>query len=314
MLFSLVVCTYNTPKELLERALSSFNGLKNQDLELILINDGSDELHALELLSLIDEALFEFEFKLFNIENIGLSAARNYGMQKSTGKYIGFMDSDDYYFISDAFYVLSTLEKDFDLIDFSIETVINYNSKRKVINPDMTLSTNDEVLCYFNSLLKKNKYFAPAPYKVYLRSYLMENKLFFYEGIFHEDEEWMPRIFFSVSKLKVSSVVSYRHYQTTSSSITRSQNPFMKKKRAVGLLTATNSMIDLSGKMKGELRSNFRNYIAKTYLQIPIHSSDIKLNRLLPLKFSNESSTFIKSMLFLFGNRFYLWTRAMIKG
>lgn len=314
MLISLILCSYNTSKELLERAFSSFNGFKSQDFELVLINDGSDEWHTSELLRLIDASSFKFEVKRFTIQNIGLAAARNYGMEKSTGTYIGFMDSDDYYYISDVFNEVTNLEKNVDVIDFSVRTTTNDFSHRETINPEMTLSNNDEVLHYFSNLLKENKYFAPAPYRVYLKSYLMKNNLFFHEGIFHEDEEWMPRVFISASSMKISPVISYHHYQTTSSSITRSQDSSMREKRAVGLLTATNSMIDLSTNMRGELRRNFRNYIVKTYLQIPIHSSDIKLNRLLPLKFSNEPATFMKSLLFLFGNQFYLLTRSLIKG
>lgn len=309
-----MLCTYNTPTELLIRAFSSFEGFNNTNFEFVIVNDGSDELHSFELIKLLKESNFHFKYRVFNIDNIGLAAARNYGLKESTGKYIGFVDSDDYYYLSDVFLELSLIETDFDIIDFSIETITNYNKTHMTIHDDIRILNRDDVLCYFNNLLKNNKYFAPAQYRVYLRNFLIENNLTFYEGILHEDEEWMPRVYYNASNLLVSSIVSYRHFQTTSSSITRSQNPNIKINRAIGLLTATDSMLRLSKSMNGQLKRNFKNYIAKTYLQIPLHSSDIKLNRTLPFKLANEPLILIKSILFLFGNKFYLLARTIIKG
>jgi len=314
LLFSLVLCTFNTQYNLLERAIESLKNFTSSKFELIIVNDGSDDKHTEQLLKLVEKSNFLFNFKIYHTQNKGLSAARNHGIQKSSGLYVGFMDSDDQYYLKNVMDLLGLMKFTFDIIEFSIETSSSDGRHYKTINSEIEISSNNGVLNYFEEILKKNKYFAPAPYRVYRREYLILNNLYFYEGILHEDEEWMPRVYFAASSLYVSSVFSYHHFQTTPSSLTRTTDLNIKKNRAIGLLEASNSMVNLSNRMKGSLNKTFKNYIAKTYLQIPLHSPDISLNRLLPLMYSNDKQTFLKSILFIFGNRFYLKARSILKG
>ncbi|MDD3416133.1 MAG: glycosyltransferase [Lachnospiraceae bacterium] len=89
----MIVPIYNAEKYL-ERCL---NSLINQETiyqyEVILVNDGSTD-HSLKIAE-----MYESEFSnvlCFIQENLGISAARNRGINLSSGKYIGFIDSDDF--------------------------------------------------------------------------------------------------------------------------------------------------------------------------------------------------------------------------
>ncbi len=89
---SVIVPVYNIEKEV-ARCVVSLGFQKYQNYEIIIIDDGSTDGSAL----VIDElAKKNGKIKIFHTENHGLSAARNLGIEKATGKYISFVDGDDY--------------------------------------------------------------------------------------------------------------------------------------------------------------------------------------------------------------------------
>ena len=94
---SVVMPVFNADNFLAE-AIESVLNQTFQDFELILVNDGSTDSSAA-----ICKYYREMEPKVrfFDQPNLGVSAARNYGMENAGGKYIYFMDSDD------------TIDKDF---------------------------------------------------------------------------------------------------------------------------------------------------------------------------------------------------------
>jgi len=77
----------------LEKCLLSLVGQTLQDLEILVINDGSTD-HSQKI---IDSFQQKYPHKIISFlkENGGLSDARNFGIDRATGKYIGFVDSDD---------------------------------------------------------------------------------------------------------------------------------------------------------------------------------------------------------------------------
>ena len=89
--YSVIIPVYNAEKTL-KRCLDSLLGQKRQDVEIILINDGSSDRSG--------EIIDEYRRKYGSIvsleqENSGVSAARNRGLNAATGTYILFVDSDD---------------------------------------------------------------------------------------------------------------------------------------------------------------------------------------------------------------------------
>ena len=88
---SIIVPVYNAAPYL-NQCVSSLTNQTLQEIEIILINDGSTDgsITILEELAAQDERI-----KLFSQENQGLSVTRNVGLSHSTGEYVYFMDSDD---------------------------------------------------------------------------------------------------------------------------------------------------------------------------------------------------------------------------
>ena len=89
---SIIVPVYNTEKYL-SKCLNSLIKQTYKDIEIIVVNDGSKD-KSLEIAKKF--AKQDNRIKVFNKENGGLSSARNFGIEKASGEYIGFVDSDDY--------------------------------------------------------------------------------------------------------------------------------------------------------------------------------------------------------------------------
>lgn len=90
-LISIIVPIYNTA-DYLPTCLDSILAQTYQNIEIVLINDGSTDNSTKIAQDYIKK---DPRIKLFNQKNQGLSAARNTGIQKSTGEYLTFVDSDD---------------------------------------------------------------------------------------------------------------------------------------------------------------------------------------------------------------------------
>lgn len=88
---SIVICRYNTSQEMVERAVGSAFDAGHDNIEVVLIDDGSAERLRTDHGILSDDRVRY----LYNEANKGVGAARNEGMDLSTGEYIVFLDSDD---------------------------------------------------------------------------------------------------------------------------------------------------------------------------------------------------------------------------
>lgn len=89
---SIVVPVYNVEKYL-SKCIDSILNQTYKDLEIILVDDGSKDQSG----KICDEyAKKDSRITVFHKENGGLSSARNYGIERATTPYIGFIDSDDY--------------------------------------------------------------------------------------------------------------------------------------------------------------------------------------------------------------------------
>lgn len=91
-MISVIIPIYNV-QNYLERCLDSIKQQTYKDFEVIMVDDGSsDESGVIAKSYSISDSRFKYYFK----QNGGLSSARNYGIEQSSGDYIVFVDSDDF--------------------------------------------------------------------------------------------------------------------------------------------------------------------------------------------------------------------------
>ena len=91
-LISIVVPVYNVEKYI-KKCVNSIMKQTYHNLEILLINDGSTD-NSGEICQDLQKK--DNRIKVFNKENEGLGYTRNYGIEKAKGKYISFIDSDDF--------------------------------------------------------------------------------------------------------------------------------------------------------------------------------------------------------------------------
>ncbi len=124
---SVVVPVYNT-KDYLKRCLDSLVGQTINDIEIICINDGSND-GSLDVLKEYEKS--DKRVKIIDLkENKGVSYSRNKGIDMAKGRYIAFCDSDDYV-EADFFEKLynNALEKNADI---SLGNLIEKNGKQEI--------------------------------------------------------------------------------------------------------------------------------------------------------------------------------------
>lgn len=93
VMLSIVVPTYNG-EDYLAECLDSILSQTFSNYEVICVDDGSTDTTS-DILADYKER--DARFKVFRQENLGVSAARNYGLAKARGKYVSFLDDDDLY-------------------------------------------------------------------------------------------------------------------------------------------------------------------------------------------------------------------------
>lgn len=221
LFFSIIVPVYKVEQYLAE-CIESVLTQDFVDYEIILVDDGSPDNSP----KLCDEYSDKYSnIHVIHKNNEGLSAARNDGIKEAQGEYIIFLDSDDKF---EDRYVLKNI---FDYINLVLQDAIFCSSLKRFSDINEIISNpfnnveNDifDVNLFFDFAAKKSFIFC-APALIVKRSFLIQNELFFYKGILHEDMEWCPRVFALLDKVAIFSG-NYYMYRINQSSITSTINP-----------------------------------------------------------------------------------------
>lgn len=118
-LISIIVPVYNTYPSFLEKCIESLISQEYSNVEIIIVDDGSEN----EIAQLCDElALKDKRIKVFHKDNGGVSSARNLGLKLSLGEYVTFVDSDDW--VEDDFLTTLVREIQEESTDLSISGIL----------------------------------------------------------------------------------------------------------------------------------------------------------------------------------------------
>ncbi len=143
VLVSIIIPVYNV-KPYLRQCLDSVIGQTYENLEILVVNDGSTDGcgDACD-----DYAEKDRRIRVFHTENRGLSAARNLGLDEASGEYIAFLDSDDWLELNAIENMVdAAIESDADIVCFryvreyknaSKEEGVAYNEKRVFASDDV---------------------------------------------------------------------------------------------------------------------------------------------------------------------------------
>jgi len=119
---SLIIPVFNAQEYIVETLNSVLIGI-TEEVEVILVNDGSTDNSAELIKDNFPSQLNSGLFALLEQENSGVSIARNVGIERSKGKYIGFVDADDFLlpgYFSEVLKIIS--DYSVDIIEFGYKT------------------------------------------------------------------------------------------------------------------------------------------------------------------------------------------------
>ncbi len=201
---SVVVPVYNTGAYL-EATLDSVVNQTLKKIEIIVVNDGSTDNSA-EIINHFQEN--DSRIVVINQENAGLSMARNAGINKATGEYIYFMDSDD---LLDQEALMSchrfAVDNDLDLVCFDAQTFMDeglkeeasflFDYSRSALLSKGIYTGRD----FLTRLVNGGGYKASVCLYILKKSLLDDLSLSFYKEIYHEDELFTPQILLNANHI-----------------------------------------------------------------------------------------------------------------
>lgn len=206
---SIIVPIYNCEKYL-KRCLDSLVNQTLKDIEIILINDCSED----NSLNIMKNYAGNYEEKIKVIDlhkNRGCGGARNIGIEKAKGKYIGFVDGDDDVSL-DMFEQLYKIAEraDYDMVDCRFfNEYLDENILTTCKNALGTLNTEKKKLIISNPGYVWSK--------IIKKDILIDNDIRFRENIAYEDLDFIPTVIIFCKKVCATNkkLYNYRHNKSS---------------------------------------------------------------------------------------------------
>lgn len=258
---SIIVPVYNAEKQI-ERCIKSLLCQLSPEVEIVLINDGSTDGSK----EIMEDYAKRYPEKIhaYHTQNQGVAEARNTGIKKAQGKYISFVDADDYI----EFDLVQTIEKymdeDIDLIKFKLKRVTTEGEvTQKVDGPIFHKITGEEgfnLLAFEDVLLD-----SPCVY-LFKKVLFTENHFTFCKGTEHEDFGLIPLVILK-AKTMISLPIYGYYYRQSQDSITRNDDYERTKKKFEDVLHHYDHLLtfleteDLAPQTKKNVKTYYTNAI-----------------------------------------------------
>lgn len=286
-LISVIVPVFNV-QDYLYSCLNSIINQTYDNIEIICINDCSTDKSTiiLDKFKKQDERIILINHK----KNLGLSAARNTGLNYANGKYISFIDSDD---VINTNYFENLIKmvsiKNHDIVISNIYTFSEHIEKlEKCWYP------NTDIQDYFRTKITTNlyEYYHYLPVmawgKLYSAEFLKELNIRFIPGILHEDEPWALQIFANTKNFTFCNNAIYYYRQR--------ENSIMKMKETANF----SYCIQYIKTIKSIHNTNLFLYINKKYNKnffFKIERENIKGIKNIVLKFDKFTNSQIENQI-----------------
>ena len=251
-ILSIVVPAYNVEREL-EKCIESClkQDIPQESYEIIIVNDGATD----NTLQVATDIAAKYEcVSVVNQKNMGLSGARNTGLKYAKGKYVWFIDSDDYIKPN----VLGNMirqadDNNLDCLFFRLQRVFDDESFRsevddyECVQPSVTRNT---ILSGREAILQG---YNPSSVCAILFNveFLQKHCLQFMLGIYHEDAEFTYRMISKTQRIMFIADAPYLYF-THAGTMTRSKNINSLIKNRVDDITVAQSYLKLAQELKDD--------------------------------------------------------------
>lgn len=198
---SVIIPIFNTAKDL-PKCIESVVHQTYKNIEVLLINDGSTDKSGeiCERYSKIDKRI-----KIFHQRNQGASTARNIGIKNSTGNYIIFLDSDDFWAndncLMEVINKIQSFSEEIDVVFLKCAVIKKDGKLTKSRGYEFNAFTDEELL---KNIYRENKVAVSACLKLLNKKLFDDKSLYFQNGLLVEDIDWFFKLI-----LKAKMYISY---------------------------------------------------------------------------------------------------------
>jgi len=292
---SIIVPIYNAEKYL-KKCLDSLKHQTKEELEFILINDGSTDSTAEIIKEYIDS---DKRIRYFENKNQGIGKTRNFGITKATGKYIMFLDSDDYIEEDTCRILFEKAEHSkLDIVICDFYKVYSNKENEEIRTKSFknsSLKDNPEIL---------NEFLCPWA-KLYRRDLIEKHEIKFIENLKYEDAPFVAIALDKASKIgKVDECLfAYRIHDNSETTV--------RDERVFDIIT----IVDI-------IRKYFKN---KTYIRETLDALTVRIltnytiqqrmqkDKSLSNHFIDSAFTYLKKEIPDYKNKKYYKNRSLFK-
>jgi glycosyltransferase involved in cell wall biosynthesis len=238
---SIIIPVFNPDKKILTCVESILNNT-DVSFEVLIIDDGSksETIHYLKTVSKLKQ------IKIFRQKNQGVAAARNRGMKLANGKYIVFIDQDDY------------IDKDYLKTFFQAAERGNYDI---VTGGYKRVSSKKTLFQVVPNNKPLGKYLIMAPWaRIYKKDFLIKHKFHFLENPIGEDV-YLNCIAYQYARMQAISYVGYNWLYNEKSVSNSKQKGQVDIKSVKTLLNSIFSELKKRNKLNQEIEYYFVKYV-----------------------------------------------------
>lgn len=241
---SIIIPIYNV-EPYVQRCLKSViaQDLGQAEIECLIVDDCGQDRSMEIVCQIIAGYSGPIRFEILRHEsNRGLSAARNTGLRQAKGDYVMFIDSDDYLLPDNIHYFIDNLNKNPE-VDMVMGNVQNCKGGNLLIHNIMEPCLINDQTVFFQRMLRHQIYLY-AWNKLIRRSILLDNAIFFIDGILYEDQSWSYQLFSHIKSVLLLPKVTYI-YEYNQSSIVNTTFTLEKADKVVSsYVISINSILD----------------------------------------------------------------------
>lgn len=245
---SVIVPVYNV-ESYLEKCLNSLVNQTLKEIEILVINDGSKD----DSQCIIDDFQNRFPYKIksFSKENGGLSDARNFGLDRTSGDFIGFVDSDDYVSntMFEEMYTLAQKHQA-EMVICNLQKVDEHGTVTQKLTQIPNMSEKIDLKAHF-SVFSDLSYFACN--KLFKKELFQEKR--FKKGVHFEDIQLIPQLLLQCKTLAQTQNYHYQ-YLERSDSITKTHT-----EKGLDILKAVEDVeVEFKNSVYSKKKSEFKNF------------------------------------------------------
>ncbi len=210
LLVSVIIPVYQV-SDYVERCLLSVMKQTCQNIECIIVDDATPDDSIAKCERLIDGYNGPIKFKILHHDrNRGLSAARNTGTNAATGDYLYYLDSDDEISLDCIEKLMSFVFEgsNLEMVQGNYLTLNGYNEEIGQ-SDNIRIQSNDEARYQF--LVRRNINYT-AWNKLLKRSFIIDNKLYYKEGIIYEDLLWTSYLIKYLNRAQLCTDITYYYF------------------------------------------------------------------------------------------------------